>query len=63
MNVPIILMHSRGNSLTMNDLCNYNDITSDVSSELNNSINVAKKEKIFKFMMLIDPGLLILYTG
>lgn len=56
LDIPVMLMHMRGEPTTMNDLAQYDNVIDDVSTELvdriNEIINIGvKREKI-----IIDPG-------
>lgn len=52
--VPYIAMHMRGTPLTMNDCCNYNNITADVIGELSKQINLLTLAGVND--IIIDPG-------
>jgi len=52
--VPYILMHMRGTPETMQQYCNYNDVTSDVINELSAQINLTQEYGIAD--VIIDPG-------
>ena len=52
--VPYIAMHMRGTPLTMNDCCNYNNITADVIVELSKQINKLTLAGVND--IIIDPG-------
>ena len=52
--VPYIAMHMRGTPLTMNDCCNYNNITADVIGELSKQINKLTLAGVND--IIIDPG-------
>ena len=52
--VPYIAMHMRGTPLTMNDCCNYNNITADVIDELSKQINKLTLAGVND--IIIDPG-------
>ena len=52
--VPYIAMHMRGTPLTMNDCCNYNNITADVIGELSKQINMLTLAGVND--IIIDPG-------
>jgi dihydropteroate synthase len=54
LDVPYILMHSRGNPATMTKLNQYNDVTLDVISELQNK--VFKLRQLGVKDIIIDPG-------
>lgn len=52
--VPYIAMHMRGNPTTMNDCCDYNNITADVINELSQQINRLTLAGVND--IIIDPG-------
>lgn len=52
--VPYIAMHMRGTPSTMNDCCDYNNITADVIGELSKQINKCTLAGIND--IIIDPG-------
>jgi dihydropteroate synthase len=54
LNVPYILMHSRGNSQNMQDLTNYNNVTIDVIKELSEKVHVLRELGVKD--IIIDPG-------
>lgn len=54
LNVPYILMHSRGNSQNMRDLTNYNNVTIDVIKELSEKVHVLRECGVKD--IIIDPG-------
>ena len=54
LNVPYILMHSRGNSQNMQDLTNYNNVTIDVNKELSEKVHVLRELGVKD--IIIDPG-------
>lgn len=56
LNIPVILMHMRGEPSTMNDLAVYQDVTTEVMSELKQRIDVALAIGIRKENIIIDPG-------
>ena len=55
--VPYIAMHWRGQSKDMNSKAIYNDVVSDVISELNERIEAALDAGIEKDKLMIDPGI------
>ena len=55
--VPYIAMHWRGQSKDMNSKAIYEDVVSDVISELNKRIEAALDAGIHKDKLIIDPGL------
>ena len=56
LNIPVILMHMRGEPRTMNDLAVYQDVTTEVMSELQQRIDEALAIGIRKENIIIDPG-------
>jgi dihydropteroate synthase len=54
LNVPYILMHSRGNSQNMQDLTNYNNVTIDVIKELSEKVHMLRELGVKD--IIIDPG-------
>ena len=56
LNIPVIIMHMRGEPTTMNDLAHYNDVTEDVLQELQQRINAALAAGILPHNIMIDPG-------
>ena len=52
--VPYILMHSRGDSKTMQSLTNYDNVVLEVASELSDKIAVLKEKGVKD--IIIDPG-------
>ena len=54
MEVPYILMHSRGDSKTMQNLTNYKNVTSDICRELSEKISILKGKGVKD--IIIDPG-------
>ncbi|KAK8794685.1 hypothetical protein WA158_001666 [Blastocystis sp. Blastoise] len=54
---PYILMHMRGTPSTMNDFCNYKDVTFEVADFCNKQIEKAQEAGIYKFNIITDPGL------
>ena len=54
---PYVLMHSRGNSETMDSLTKYKNVVIDVINELTNQIDLALSLKINPNQIIIDPGI------
>ena len=54
--VPVILMHMRGEPTTMNQLANYEHVTLEVITELRQKIDLAQQAGIAAENILIDPG-------
>ena len=57
MQVPIILMHIRGNPQTMQTLTDYQDVVGEISLFLQARIDAALKLGIKKEYLIIDPGI------
>jgi len=56
LNVPIMLMHMRGEPTTMNSLAQYNDVVNDVSTELLSRIDEVASIGVKPEKLIIDPG-------
>ena len=54
---PYILTHSRGNSITMDNLTNYNDVVKDVYQGLLRRTEIALNSGIKPHQIIWDPGL------
>ena len=57
LDVPVVLMHSRGEPDTMNDLAVYDNVIDDIKAELNNKIEQALNVGIKKSHLLVDVGM------
>jgi dihydropteroate synthase len=57
LNVPIILMHIRGNPKTMQSLTDYQDVVSEVAEFLTTQVNQAIASGISQSKIIIDPGI------
>jgi dihydropteroate synthase len=57
LNVPIILMHIRGNPQTMQQLTNYQDLIGEIYQFLADRIEAAKLAGIDASKIIIDPGI------
>jgi dihydropteroate synthase len=57
LNVPIILMHIRGNPQTMQSLTDYQDVVSEVAEFLTIQVNKAIASGIDRSKIIIDPGI------
>ncbi|MBW4535047.1 MAG: dihydropteroate synthase [Pleurocapsa minor HA4230-MV1] len=57
LNVPIILMHIRGNPQTMQSLTDYQDVVSEVAEFLTTQVNKAIASGISRSKIIIDPGI------
>ncbi|ALD01546.1 dihydropteroate synthase [Acinetobacter sp. TTH0-4] len=56
LDIPVIIMHMRGEPTTMNNLNQYSDVTQDVMGELQQRINAALAVGIKPENIMIDPG-------
>ncbi|SPL70399.1 dihydropteroate synthase [Acinetobacter stercoris] len=56
LDIPVIIMHMRGEPTTMNNLDQYDDITEDVILELKQRVEDAIKAGVKSENILIDPG-------
>ena len=56
LNIPVIIMHMRGEPTTMNNLDHYQDVTQDVMSELKERIQDALDAGVKAEHIMIDPG-------
>jgi dihydropteroate synthase len=56
LDVPVVIMHMRGEPTTMNQLDQYADVTLDVMQELQQRINEALTAGVKKQNIIIDPG-------
>ena len=56
-NVPIILMHIRGNPQTMQSLTDYEDVVAEVADFLSVQVNKAIAAGIPRSRIIIDPGI------
>ena len=56
LDIPVIIMHMRGEPTTMNNLNQYSDVTRDVMGELQQRINAALAVGIKPENIMIDPG-------
>ena len=54
---PVVLMHSRGNSQTMDGLTDYNDVTQEVKAGLVERTDAAIKAGVKEEQIIWDPGL------
>ena len=57
LDVPYILMHWRGHSDVMTSLAQYDDVVSDVATELSRRIDAAVAHRIDPNRIVLDPGL------
>lgn len=56
LNIPVILMHMRGEPTTMNQLADYRDVTTEVIAELKQKIDLAIQVGVTPENIMIDPG-------
>ena len=61
--VPIVLMHWRGHSATMQNLAVYDDVVHDVVNELTGQVSAAVAAGVPAGNIVIDPGLGFSKTG
>ena len=56
-NCPFVITHSRGNSQTMNELSQYDNVLSEVNCSLENLIKNALEKNISMNKIIVDPGI------
>jgi dihydropteroate synthase len=56
-NCPYVLMHSRGDSRTMDQLTHYGDVVADVAAELEQASQSALASGVRREQLIWDPGL------
>ncbi len=56
LDIPVVIMHMRGEPTTMNQLDQYTDVTLDVIAELQQRVNEALNAGVKKHNIMIDPG-------
>ena len=56
LNIPVIIMHMRGEPTTMNNLDQYDDVTQDVIRELSARVQDALNAGVKAEHIMIDPG-------
>ena len=56
-NCPFVITHSRGNSLNMNNLSNYDDLLVDIINSLECLTNLALRKNVPKDKIIWDPGI------
>ena len=54
LDVPYVLMHSRGDAQNMQDLCDYKDVVMDVCNDLSQSIQLLRSKGVKD--IIVDPG-------
>lgn len=56
LDIPVMLMHMRGEPTTMNNLAQYDDVISDVRAELLSRIEEVTRIGVKREKIIIDPG-------
>lgn len=56
LDIPVMLMHMRGEPTTMNNLAQYNDVIGEVMTELQLRINEVTSVGVKRENIIIDPG-------
>lgn len=56
LNIPVVIMHMRGEPTTMNNLDQYQDVTVDVMNELKQRVDDALQAGVRAENIVIDPG-------
>lgn len=56
LDIPVVIMHMRGEPTTMNQLDQYTDVTLDVIAELQQRVKDALNAGVKKHNIIIDPG-------
>lgn len=56
LDIPVVIMHMRGEPTTMNQLDQYGDVTLDVMQELQQRIDEALAAGIKRHNIIVDPG-------
>ena len=56
LDIPVIIMHMRGEPTTMNNLDQYDNVTQDVMTELQQRVNDALHAGVRSENIMIDPG-------
>ena len=56
-NCPFVITHSRGNSINMNNLTNYDDLLVDIIHSLESLTKKAINKKVSKDKIIWDPGI------
>lgn len=54
--IPVMLMHNRGEPTTMNNLDNYNDVVEDVLAELEQRLTDVINGGVSRHKIILDPG-------
>lgn len=56
LNIPVILMHMRGEPTTMNQMASYDDLMHEVIAELSEKVEQAVQAGVERDRIIIDPG-------
>lgn len=56
LDIPVVLMHMRGEPTTMNDEAHYKDVVQEVITELTQRIEWAQQAGVKRSKIIIDPG-------
>ena len=56
LDIPVMLMHMRGEPTTMNNLAQYDDVIKDVSTELAARVDEVINHGVKRENIIIDPG-------
>lgn len=56
-NIPYILMHKRGNAITMDQQAQYHDCVQEVAEYCVERTNLAMQKGIPRWNIMVDPGL------
>lgn len=56
LDIPVMLMHMRGEPTTMNNLAQYNDVIGEIITELQLRINEVTSVGVKRENIIIDPG-------
>jgi dihydropteroate synthase len=56
LNIPVVIMHMRGEPTTMNQLDQYTDVTTDVMDEISQRVQDALNAGVKAENIMIDPG-------
>lgn len=57
LNCPVVIMHSRGEPATMNDLCVYDDVMGEIKAELGKMVAEAIRAGVRRENVIIDVGM------
>ena len=56
LDVPVVLMHMRGEPSTMDTLAHYDNVVSEVMAELQSRVDLAIKSGVKRDNIIVDPG-------